>query len=198
ISKYRPQAPIVAVTFSDTISRQLSLAWGVYSIAGKEANSADEMLDIAIDCGLSTTLFQRGSKVIITAGVPVGERGTTNLKNVHIIGDVVGKGQGIGKNMEYGKGVQVKKVQEANEKVNENDIIITYGTDKEMMPALEKAGAIVTVEGGLTSHAAVVGLSLGIPVIVGVEDVFDLIKDGQDITVDGAKGDIYHGHAHVL
>jgi len=198
ISKYRPQAPIVAVTFSDTISRQLSLAWGVHSIVGKEANSTDEMLDIAIDRGLSTNLFQRGSKVIITAGVPVGESGTTNLMKVHIIGDVIAKGQGIGKTSAYGKAVHVRNAQEANEKVNENDIIVTYGTDKEMMPALEKAGAIVTVEGGLTSHAAVVGLSLGIPVIVGVEDVFDLVKDGKDITVDGAKGDIYHGHAHVL
>src|SRR5690625_6961363 len=94
ISKYRPQAPIVAVTFTGTISRQLALAWGVYPIIGKQANSTDEMLDVAIDKGLSSNLFKRGSKVIITAGVPVGESGTTNLMKVHIIGDVLAKGQG--------------------------------------------------------------------------------------------------------
>ncbi len=55
------------------------------------------------------------------------------------------------------------------------DILVTYGTDRDMMPAIEKAGAIVTVEGGLTSHAAVVGLSLGIPVIVGVENAIEVI-----------------------
>lgn len=42
------------------------------------------------------------------------------------------------------------------------------------------------------------GLSLGIPVIVGVKDVFNHIEDGTDITIDGAKGDIYQGHASVL
>src|SRR5690625_2820826 len=94
ISKYRPQAPIVAVTFTGAISRQLALAWGVYPIIGKQANSTDEMLDVAIDKGLSSNLFKRGSKVIITAGVPVGESGTTNLMKVHIIGDVLAKGQG--------------------------------------------------------------------------------------------------------
>src|SRR5699024_12445269 len=91
ISKYRPQAPIVAVTFSDIISRQLSLAWGVYSILGKEANSTDEMLDIATDSGLSTNLFQRGTKVNIKAEVPVGKYGTTNLMKIHITDVIVAK-----------------------------------------------------------------------------------------------------------
>src|SRR5699024_1937380 len=164
ISKYRPQAPIVAVTFTGAISRQLALAWGVYPIIGKQANSTDEMLDVAIDKGLSSNLFKRGSKVIITAGVPVGESGTTNLMKVHIIGDVLAKGQGIGKKSAYGKAVHAKSATEAINNVANGDIIITYGSDREMMPAIEKASAIITVEGGLTSHAAVVGLSLGIPV----------------------------------
>ncbi len=67
-----------------------------------------------------------------------------------------------------------------------------------MMPAIEKCSALVTEEGGLTSHAAVVGLSLGIPVIVGVEDATQLFKDGQEITVDAQSGVIYNGHASVL
>lgn len=198
ISKYRPQAPIVAVTFSEIISRQLSLAWGVYPVVGEKIHSTDEMLDVAIDRGLSTGLFKRGSRVIITAGVPVAETGTTNLMKVHIVGDVLAKGQGVGKKSAYGKAVIAKNAQEANEQIDDGDIIVTYGTDKEMMPALEKAGGIVTVEGGLTCHAAVVGLSLGIPVVVGVDDAFDLIENGKDITVDGTKGDIYNGHANVL
>ena len=67
-----------------------------------------------------------------------------------------------------------------------------------MMPAIEKCSALITEEGGLTSHAAVVGLSLGIPVIVGVEDATQLFKDGQEITVDAQSGVIYNGHASVL
>ncbi|SEQ11605.1 pyruvate kinase [Virgibacillus subterraneus] len=198
ISKYRPKSPIVAVTFSESVNRQLALVWGVHSIMGQKARSTDEMLDIAVDRGLSTNLFERGSRVLITAGVPVGESGTTNLMKVHVIGDVMAKGQGIGRGNAYGKAIVAKNSKDAIERLGENDILVTYGTDRDMMEAIEKASGIVTQEGGLTSHAAVVGLSLGIPVIVGVKDVFNLIEDGEDITIDGAKGDIYKGHASVL
>ncbi|HLS09820.1 pyruvate kinase [Lentibacillus sp.] len=198
ISKYRPEAPIIAVTFHESVNRQLSLVWGVHAVMGSKAGSTDEMLDIAIDQGLSTNLFERGSRVIITAGVPIGESGTTNLMKVHVIGDVMAKGQGVGRGSAYGRAVVAKSASEAIEKISENDILVTYGTDRDMMKAVEKAAGIVTEEGGLTSHAAVVGLSLGIPVIVGVKDVFDIMADGAYITIDGAKGDIYEGHARVL
>lgn len=198
ISKYRPKAPIVAVTVSERVNRQLSLVWGVQATMGSRANSTDEMLEIAIDCGLKSKLFQRGSRVIITAGVPVGESGTTNLLKVHVIGDVVTRGQGIGRRSAYGKVVTAKNAEEAMAKTRENDILVTYGTDRDMMPAIEKASGIVTEEGGLTSHAAVVGLSLGIPVIVGVEQALDILPEGEDVTIDSTKGDIYKGHAGVL
>lgn len=198
ISKYRPKAPIVAVTYNERINRQLSLVWGVHAISGQKAGSTDEMLDVAIELGLESKLLKRGDRVVITAGVPVGEAGTTNLMKVHIIGDVIAKGQGIGQKSAYGRAVIVKNAEEALNKVKDGDIIVTYGTDRDMMTAIEKAAGIVTREGGLTSHAAVVGLSLGIPVIVGVENAFEQIKDGEDITIDGTKGDIYKGHAGVL
>jgi pyruvate kinase len=198
VAKYRPKAPIVAITYSKRINRQLSLVWGVHAISGGKATSTDEMLEVAIEKGLETNLLKRGDRVVITAGVPVGEAGTTNLMKVHIIGDVVAKGQGIGKKSAYGRAVIVKNATEALEKVKQGDIIITYGTDRDMMPAIELASGIITTEGGLTSHAAVVGLSLGIPVIVGVDDAFERIHDGEDITIDGTKGDIYKGHAGVL
>src|SRR5690625_7388527 len=119
ISKYIPKAPIVAVTFSETINRQLALVWGVQAISGPQANSTDEMLDIAIDRGLSTNIFKRGSRVIITAGVPVGESGTTNLMKVHVIGDIIAKGKGIGKRKAYGKIVIARNAEEAIEKMEE-------------------------------------------------------------------------------
>ncbi|MEW9675493.1 pyruvate kinase [Lentibacillus sp. L22] len=198
ISKYRPKAPIIAVTVSELVKRQLSLVWGVHAMMGEHATSTDEMLDIAIDRALNSNLLQRGSRVIITAGVPVGESGTTNLLKVHVIGDVIAKGQGIGRRSAYGKVVVAKNAEEAIARTQQQDIVVTYGTDRDMMPAIEKAGGIVTEEGGLTSHAAVVGLSLGIPVIVGVKNVMDILTDGEDITIDSSKGDIYKGHANVL
>ncbi|GGD16813.1 pyruvate kinase [Pontibacillus salipaludis] len=198
ISKYRPKAPLVAVTSDERVQRMLSLVWGVHAVLGDRSESTDDMLTKAIDNGLKTGAFNRGDRVIITAGVPVGESGTTNLMKVHVVGDVVTKGQGIGKKSAFGKVVVAKTAEEANSKVEEGDILVTIGTDKEMMPAIEKASGLVTQEGGLTSHAAVVGLSLGIPVIVGVSDATTIVSDGDEITIDSARGDIYQGHASVL
>lgn len=197
VSKYRPQVPIVAITFSEEVLRRLTLVWGVYPVLSEPANTTDEMLDVAINKGLETKLFERGAKVIITAGVPVGVSGTTNLMKVHVIGNVITQGTGIGRSYAYGRAVVALTVEEANTRVQEGDILVTPATNKEMIPAIRRAAGIVTKESGLTSHAALAGLNLGIPVIVGVKD-FELIKDGEEITIDGGTGNIHQGYASVL
>ncbi|MFC4183339.1 pyruvate kinase [Saccharococcus thermophilus] len=198
VSKYRPKAPIVAVTSSESVSRKLALVWGVYSQVAPQANTTDEMLDIAVDAAIKSGVVKHGDLVVITAGVPVGETGSTNLMKVHVIGDIIAKGQGIGRKSAFGKAVIAKTAEEALQKMVEGGILVTNSTDADMMAALEKAAAIITEEGGLTSHAAVVGLSLGIPVVVGVENATSILKDGQEITVDAGFGAIYQGHASVL
>lgn len=198
ISKYRPKAPIVAVTANESVSRKLALVWGVYSREGEIATTTDEMLDIAVRESIQTGIVKHGDRVVITAGVPVGETGSTNLMKVHVVGDVVGKGQGIGRKSAFGKVIVANTAEEAKEKMEEGAILVTRGTDRDMMDSIEKAAAIVTEEGGLTSHAAVVGLSLGVPVIVGVENATTAMHDGLEITVDATQGIIYKGHASVL
>ncbi|WP_349408124.1 pyruvate kinase [Pseudalkalibacillus sp. SCS-8] len=198
ISKYRPEAAIIAVTSSEAVCRRMSLVWGVTPQLSEEAKSTDELLDIAVDASLQSGLVNHGDLVLITAGVPVGETGTTNLMKVHVVGDVITKGQGIGQSSVAGKVVVANNAEDAIAKVTEGDILVTIGTDRDMMPALKKASAIITEEGGLTSHAAVVGLSLGIPVIVGVDQATNILKDGQDITVDGSRGVVYSGKTSVL
>lgn len=198
ISKYRPKAPIVAVTSSDAVSRKLALVWGVYPQVAPQVNSTDEMLDIAVEAAVKSGIVKHGDLVVITAGVPVGETGSTNLMKVHVIGDMIAKGQGIGRKSAFGKVVIAKTAEEALHKMVEGGILVTYSTDADMVKALEKAAAIITEEGGLTSHAAVVGLSLGIPVVVGVQNATSILKDGQEITVDAGFGAIYQGHASVL
>lgn len=198
ISKYRPKAPIVAVTFREEIKRRLSLVWGVEPVLSEQAYTTDGLLDVAVNKGLETNLFERGSKVIITAGVPVGVSGTTNLMKVHVIGNVIATGQGIGRHYAYGRAVVTDDAAEANAKVKEGDILVTTTTDIDMMPAIERASGIVTIEAGHTSHAAIVGVSSGIPVIVGVKAATEVIKDGENITIDGGTGNIHQGHASVL
>lgn len=198
ISKYRPKAPIVAVTANDHVLRRLALVWGVYPRLGQEAKSTDEMLDYAVEESVNSGIVKHGDLVVITAGVPIGESGTTNLMKIHVIGDIIAKAQGIGRKSAYGKVVIAHSAEEALSKVSEGSILVTLGTDRDMVPAIEKCSALITEEGGLTSHAAVVGLNLGIPVIIGVENATTLFKDGQEITVDSARGVVYNGHASVL
>lgn len=198
VSKYRPKSPIVAVTSNERVIRKLNLVWGVNPILGKAASSTDEMLESTVETAVESGTIKQGDLVVITAGVPVGETGTTNIMKVHVIGEVVAKGQGIGRRTAAGKVVVAKTAAEANEKVTEGAILVTYSTDKDMIPAFEKAAAVITEEGGLTSHAAVVGLNLSTPVIVGVEGALELFQDGEEITVDSARGDIYRGHTSVL
>ncbi|PYZ97227.1 pyruvate kinase [Alteribacter lacisalsi] len=198
VSKYRPKSPIVAITHSERVCRSLCLVWGVYPQLGKKATTTDEMFSTAVEESLASGLVNHGDLVIISAGVPVGERGTTNIMKVHVVGEVAAKGQGIGRKTRSGKVVVAKDGNEALSKMEEDAILVTPNTDRDMMEAFEKAAAVVTEQGGLTSHAAVVGLNLGIPVIVGVENATDLFEDGDEITVDGSHGNIYKGVASVL
>lgn len=198
VSKYRPKAPIIAVTTNPQVIRRLMLIWGVIPVLGKEAANTDEMIDQAVDSSVNAGLVNVGDLVVITAGVPVGRTGTTNLIKVHHVGEMIAKGQGIGTLNATGKVVTARTAEEAKAKATEGCILVTVTTDKDYMPAFEKAAAVITEVGGITSHAAVVGLSLGIPVIVGVEGALSKLADGTDASVYAELGVIYSGKANVL
>ncbi len=198
VSKYRPRAPIVAVSPSEKVCRKLSLVWGVRPLVAPKFVNTDEMMKEAVDAGLARGLIKCGDLVVITAGVPVGVPGTTNLLKVHIVGEVLARGTGVGNRAVTGKVRICKKPEEALEKVKTGDILVAPSTDRDYIPSMRKAGAIITEEGGLTSHAAIVGLNLGIPVVVGVEGATELLEDDGTITVDSMRGLIYRGVATVL
>ena len=107
--------------------------------------------------------------------------------------NILAKGQGIGRNSASGRVVIAKNAEEALLKVKGGEILVTIGSDREMVPVIEKCCALIAEEGGLTSHAAIVGLNLGIPVLVGMTNATILLKDGQEVTVDAEKGMIYKG-----
>lgn len=197
IAKYRPGCPIIALTSSEKHSKKLSLVWGVYSIIGKDVRSIDEVIQDSVDESVAHGYVENGDAVIITAGVPVGEVGTTNLMKIHVVGDLLVRGQGIGKGVSVGRTIVGNTAEEILSYDTEGAIIVTTGSDRDMVPAIEKCAGLITEEGGLTSHAAVVGLSLGIPVIVGVENATRKIQHDGKITMDAESGVIYSGHAKI-
>ncbi len=199
VAKYRPSSPIIAVTSQPGVKRQLSLVRGVCPLGMENTEGTDAMINSAITSALVGGLVKVGDLVVITAGVPAGVPGTTNLLKVHIIGEIVAKGQGLGNGSHTGTVRFVRTPEEAMERVKvKDDIIVAYSTDIEYIPALEKAGAIVTEADGLTSHAAIVGLNLGLPTIVGLKDEISALEDGMMITVDASRGVIYRGISRVL
>lgn len=198
VSKYRPKSPVIAVTRSEQVMRRLCLVWGVVPIKGEEARNTDEMFQLAVDDSIKAGHIRLGDLVIITAGVPVGRSGTTNLMKVHHVGEMIAKGQGIGSQPATGKVVVARTAQEALDKTVPGSILVTVATDKDYIPAFQKAAAVITETGGITSHAAVVGLSLGVPVIVGVDKATSIMKDGMEVSVYAEVGVIYTGQAKVL
>ena len=193
ISKYRPKSHIVAVTFSERQRRGLALSWGVYPFVTEKPDSTDEMMELAAKVAKEEKFAKEGDLIIITAGVPVGERGTTNLMKIQLIGTKLTSGQGIGDKSVIGKAVVALSAEEAIAKVTEDCILVLKNSDKDYTPAFEKAAAVIVEAGGLTSHAAVVGIAKGIPVIVGAENATSLEQDNELITIDSRRGIIYRG-----
>ncbi|BBI34987.1 pyruvate kinase [Cohnella abietis] len=198
ISKYKPKSNIIAVTPVDQVLRRLQLVWGVIPVKGVTAKTTDEMFEIAVKGALETDLVRLGDTIIITAGVPVGRSGTTNLIKIHNVGELIAQGQGIGSQSATGKVVIANSPEEAIRNMTQGAILVAPSTDKEYMPAFEKAAAVITECGGITCHAAVVGLNLGIPVIVGVNDATKLLSDGMEVTLYAEHGVIYSGQAKVM
>ena len=87
ISKYRPQTNIIGATTDKKVWRQLSLSWGVTPVMCQLKNNTDELFDHAVDVSLKSGLVKKGDIVVITAGIPLGISGTTNLLKVHEIND---------------------------------------------------------------------------------------------------------------
>jgi pyruvate kinase len=193
ISKYRPKAHIVAITFSEQKARSLSLSWGVYATVAEKPANTDEMFNLATQVSQEEGFASEGDLIIITAGVPVGEKGTTNLMKIQMIGSKLVQGQGIGEASVIAKAVVAQTAEEAVAKTTEGSILVVKTTDKDYMPAIEKAVALVVEEGGLTSHAAVVAIAKDIPVIVGAQEATSLIKNDELITVDPRRGIVYRG-----
>jgi len=171
--------------------------WGVYPVEMPHYKGTDEMFEAGVKAAVKKGLLEEGDLVVLTAGVPVGVSGTTNLIKVHVVGEALVKGTPIGNQIVRGRARVAADAAEA-QKINRGEILVAPYTDKDFMPAIEKASAIIVEQGGFSSHAVIVGLNFNIPVIVGAQKACELIKNGELITVDGVRGLIYRGKTNVV
>ena len=197
VSRYRPPCSIVGMTPSRKTWRELALHWGVSPVmCGRIFGECDAVAE-AIKTALAEGCISEGDIVVVTAGMPLGTPGSTNMLQVHTVGRILARGLSLLKREAYGRIVIARNGQEAMEKMSQGAILVANATDIDFVGAMRKASAVITETGGLTSHAAVVSLELGIPCIVSVERATSILRDGMFVTVDGTRGLVYHGNVRL-
>ena len=188
ISKFRPECPIICCTTSETARRQMNLSWGVLPIMGQEQDNMDTLFDHAVDCAVRAGLLKNGDLAVITAGSPLGVSGTTNLLKVHLVGNILVQGTGVTTRSVCGNLCVAETLQEAKKRFCSGDILVVPATDNRFLPLIREAAGVVTEADGMNSHAAVVGMALDKPVLVGAKNATKLLKNGTTVTLDAESG----------
>lgn len=190
IAKFRPETPIIASTPFEKIKNQLSLVWGVRPVKVLNFKDTDNLIDASMEVAVKKGFLKSGDLVVLTAGVPTGIAGSTNLLKIENVSEILGRGTAIGKKKKKARAVVVNTFEELEANFQSKDIIICNGTDGRMIPYMEKSSGFVTEEAGFTSNGAVSAISLNKTAIVGVRDITKLIKTGDMITIDGTDGTV--------
>ena len=192
VSKFRPKTPILAVTPHVEVARQLQLVWGVRPLLVLDLPSTGQTFEAALNVAQERELLDEGDVVIMTAGTLQGVAGSTDLIKVEIVSTVLGKGVGIGQGEVSGR-AHVLQDGMSPGNVTQGDILVVSRTNADCVEAIRHAAGIITEDDDLSGHAAVVGLRLGVPVIVGVSDATKMVRDGTILTLDVKRGVIYSG-----
>ena len=192
VSKYRPECPILAVTPSEKSCREMCLYWGVFPVMCPEGGTEEQTIKDAVQTVMQRGYAEEGDMLVITAGMPLGVSGTTNMLRVYTIGQIVARGLPVLPGVVTGRVLVVKRAEDLVG-IQNGDILVTGSTTKDYVKYLDKVSAVVTEEGGLTSHAAIVSLELGLPCIVGARGAVESLRTGMVVTVDTKAGLVYKG-----
>ena len=195
LSKYRPTQPIIACVMNEQVQRQLSLSWGITTLLMGPAKSTDELIEMSTALAQKNGYLHNGELAVVTAGVPVGVSGTTNMIKIHMVGNCLSTGVGVGREnadltSASGKACVCRTLDEVRAKFKPGMVLVVPSTTNEMLEYVRDAAALVVEEAGLNSHAALAGKALLKPTIVGALGACSHIRDGLDIAVDCAHGSV--------
>ena len=195
LSKYRPKQPIIACVMDEQVQRQLSLSWGITSLLMGPAHSTDELIEMSTALAEKNGYLHNGELTVVTAGVPVGVSGTTNMIKIHMVGNCLATGVGVGREnadvtSATGKACVCRTLEEVRAKFKPGMVLVVPSTSNEMLSYVRDAAALVVEEPGLNSHAAIAGKALLKPTVVGAAGATSHIRDGLMIAVDCAHGSV--------
>ena len=195
LSKYRPQQPIIACVMREQVQRQLSLSWGITPLMMSLAHSTDELIEMSTALAKENGYLHNGELAVVTAGVPVGVSGTTNMIKIHMVGNCLATGVGVGRGKTdlvsaSGKACVCRTMDEVRAKFKPGMVLVVPSTSNEMLSFVRDAAALVVEEPGLNSHAAIAGKALLKPTVVGAAGATSHIRDGLMVAVDCAHGSV--------
>ena len=188
LSKFRPLYPIVGCTTQAHVWRQLNLSWGVLPALIDEVSDTDALFERAVDAAEATGLVESGDLVVITAGVPLGISGTTNMMKVHVVGHVLLTGEGVTERSVSARLCVCKQLADIPKHFRDGDILVVPETDNTIVEYLRRCSGIITEEGGTNTHAAIVGLAMDKPVLTGAVHATDMLKSGAVVCLDAKTG----------
>ena len=195
LSKYRPEQPIIACVMKEQVQRQLALSWGITPLMMPLAHSTDELIEMSTSLAKENGYLHNGELAVVTAGVPVGVSGTTNMIKIHMVGNCLATGVGVGREnadvtSATGKACVCRTLEEVRAKFKPGMVLVVPSTSNEMLSYVRDAAALVVEEPGLNSHAAIAGKALLKPTVVGAAGATSHIRDGLMVAVDCAHGSV--------
>ena len=188
VSRFRPGTTVAALLMDPQVQRQMALYWGVVPLTMPRASSTDELVEFAVQAAEETALVKQGDLVVVTAGVPVGVSGTTNMIRVRQVGGSLLNAIGIGDKKAVGPLCVCHTLEEVADKFRPGSVLVVPYTTNDLLPYVRQAAAVISEEASGDGHTATIGLTLDIPVIVGASGATRHLQDGMVVSVDCARG----------
>jgi pyruvate kinase len=197
VSRLRPEMPIIAVTSSRKVYHQLALNWGVIPVFSQGCKSAKEAFAVATAYALENQLISFGDIVIVTAGVPFGIKGTTNMMTVQSIGDVLVRGhKGFGSRV-TGKVAIVLAPETIDPESLTGRLVVIPHCDHSFLPILKHAAGVILQnyigDSASEKYAALAAKTFEIPVMTRADGAMSVLQEGEEITLDPQRGLVYRG-----
>ena len=188
VSRFRPGTTVAALLMDPQVQRQMALYWGVVPLTMPRASSTDELVEFAVQAAEEAALVKQGDLVVVTAGVPVGVSGTTNMIRVRQVGGSLLNAIGIGDKKAVGPLCVCHTLEEVADKFRPGSVLVVPYTTNDLLPYVRQAATVISEEASGDGHTATIGLTLDIPVIVGASGATRHLQDGMVVSVDCARG----------
>ena len=197
VSRLRPEMPIIAVTPNEKNYHLLGANWGVIPVLCANGINAKEAFAAASHYALSHKIISFGDVVVVTAGVPFGKKGTTNMMVVENIGDVLVRGhKGFGQKV-VGKVSILLSPEGCDPEDLAGRLVVIPHCDNTFLTVLKRAGGVILQNyiGDTASekYAALVAKTFEIPVMTRADGAMAVLKAGEEVTLDPQRGLIYRG-----